>query len=167
VCFLFDTLRKRGENNFLFFFFLPLEMCCFFKLNLRSRTIWVTDLLERGKSEVEKKKERESIPLNVVVWTTDERVCVYICILMRATWFHPYFSFLFFPLSLFNMYGCICVPTSMINHIVLSTQWNLAIISDGGDVNHIKIKNRERKQQVIYSWFLAYLPWWMNSCWCS
>jgi len=124
-------------------------------------------LRKRKKWSRKKKKERESIPLNVVVWTTDERVCVYICILMRATWFHPYFSFLFFPLSLFNMYGCICVPTSMINHIVLSTQWNLAIISDGGDVNHIKIKNRERKQQVIYSWFLAYLPWWMNSCWCS
>jgi len=158
VCFLFDTLRKRGENNFLSLFFSSFRNVLLFQIEPTKPDNMSNWPLRKRKKWSRKKKERESIPLNVVVWTTDERVCVYICILMRATWFHPYFSFLFFPLSL--QYVCICVPTSMINHIVLYTQWKLAIISDGGDVNHIKIKNRERKQQVIYSW-------WMNSCWCS
>jgi hypothetical protein len=114
-------------------------MCCFFKLNLRSRTIWVTDLLERGKSEVEK-KERKRIH-------TFKRSCMDNGWKSMCVYMYTHAGNLISPLLLFSFlsslslqYVCICVPTSMINHIVLYTQWNLAIISDGGDVNHIEIK---------------------------
>ncbi len=67
----------------------------------------------------------------VVVWTTDERVCVYVytrayaCIASRS---HPRLFFL----SFFLCPQYVHVSTPMINHIVLYTQYKLAIISDGG-----------------------------------
>jgi hypothetical protein len=95
---------------------------------------------ERGKSKV--KMDEKSVPIDVVVWTTDERVRVYMPACTRpyacahlASRFHPCFSSRLLARSFLSFLCCpeyVRVPTSMINHIVLYIQHKLAIILGGG-----------------------------------
>jgi len=75
-------IKKKVKVTFFFFSF-PSSFRIFSKLNFQSRTIdgWPLRKREKGKSKVKKKK---SVPIYVVVWTTDERVCVYILVCMHV-----------------------------------------------------------------------------------
>jgi hypothetical protein len=62
---------------------------------------------------------------------------MYILVRLRAfaaSRFHPRFSLSLFPSFFPSRPYYVCVPTMMINHIVLYTQCKLAIISTGGGV---------------------------------